>query len=144
MSQLYTYEYPRVALTVDCVVIGISSEGRHLLLIQRKNPPFQDQWALPGGFHDPGETVQQAAARELEEETGLTKIKLEEIGVFSEPNRDPREQVISIAHKGEVLMDKVHPIANDDAKEVRWFSLSQLPTLAFDHAEIIKKALITF
>ena len=143
MSQLYTYEYPRVALTVDCVIIGNSIEGKHVLLIQRENPPFQNRWALPGGFHDPGETVMQAAARELEEETGLSEIELEEIGVFSEPTRDPREQVISIAHRGEVTMINVTPIANDDAKDVKWFPLDQLPDLAFDHADIIKKA-VTF
>ena len=141
MRQTYTYEYPRAALSVDCVIIGNSPEGKHLLLIQRKNPPCQGQWALPGGFHDPGETVEQAAARELEEETCLTDISLKQIGVFSAPDRDPREQVISVAHLGEVEMDKVTPKANDDAKEVQWFSLEQLPPLAFDHPEIVSKAL---
>lgn len=137
----YTYKYPRVALSVDCVIVGHSTQGKHLLLIQRKNPPFQNQWALPGGFHDPGETVEQAAARELEEETSLTGIKLKQIAVFSEPTRDPREQVISVAHLGEVIMSEVIPKANDDANETEWFPLDNLPPLAFDHNKIIKAAL---
>ncbi|MGJ8656643.1 MAG: NUDIX domain-containing protein [Akkermansiaceae bacterium] len=138
----HTYKYPRVALSVDCVIIGLSPTGKHLLLIQRKNPPFKDHWALPGGFHDPGETLQQAAARELAEETQLTGIALKQFAAFSNPDRDPREQVISIAHKGEVEMSEVNPIANDDAKKVAWFPLDNLPRLAFDHADIVKAALI--
>lgn len=141
MNESYTYKHPRVALSVDCVIIGYSSESKYLLLIQRKNPPFQDQWALPGGFHDPGETVKQAAKRELEEETTLNQIELEEIGVFSDPSRDPREQVISVALLGETTMTEVCPQAQDDAKDVRWFPLDQLPPLAFDHPKIITKAL---
>jgi len=141
MSKQYSYDYPRAAVCVDCVIIGNSEAGKHILLIQRKNPPFQDQWALPGGFHDLGETVKQAAQRELEEETGLKNIALEEIGVFSEPERDSREQVISVAHLGQVNMKEVTPIAMDDAKNVKWFKIDHLPPLAFDHSDIIKKAL---
>jgi 8-oxo-dGTP diphosphatase len=137
----YKYRYPRVALSVDCVIIGDSPQGKHLLLIERKNPPFKGKWALPGGFHDPGETVEQAAARELREETGLTNIPLSLVGVFSDPNRDPREQVISITHLGEVVMSEVTPIANDDANKAEWFPLGDLPPLAFDHAEIVKSAM---
>ncbi|MFT5905415.1 MAG: 8-oxo-dGTP diphosphatase [Cryomorphaceae bacterium] len=138
----HTYKYPRAAVSVDCVIIGHSPQGEHLLLIERKNPPFQGKWALPGGFHDPGETVEQAAARELKEETSLTGIQLKQIGVFSQPDRDPREQVISIAHQGEVVMAEVTPIANDDANKAEWFPLDELPPLAFDHLEIIRMVTI--
>jgi len=137
----YTYNYPRVALCVDCIIIGTSLQGNHILLIERKNPPYAGTWAFPGGFHDPGETVEQAAARELEEETCLTNIHLSQLGVFSDPKRDPREQVISVAFYGEISMSEATPVAADDAAKVQWFPLDQLPKLAFDHAKMLEQYL---
>lgn len=136
----HTYKHPRPAVTVDCVIFGKGNEGMHVLLIQRINPPYQDCWALPGGFLDPGESPVTAAARELEEETGLTHIPLTQFHAFGAPDRDPREHIIAIAHYAVVEMNEHHPKAADDAADVKWFPLNQLPELAFDHAEIIEMA----
>lgn len=138
----YTYKYPRPALTVDMVVTRNVSTGAEILLIQRLNPPFQNQWALPGGFVDMDETLEQAAARELAEETGLTDIVLSQFKAFSTLNRDPRGHTISIIFTGLVFKGS-KAIAGDDAKNVCWFNISELPSLAFDHAEIIREALVT-
>lgn len=136
----HTYKHPRPAITVDCVIFGKGNDGMHVLLIQRKNPPYQDCWALPGGFLDPEESPLTAAARELKEETGLTNISLTQLHAFGAPNRDPREHIIAIAHYAVVEMNKHSPEAADDAADVKWLPLSQLPELAFDHAKIIKMA----
>ena len=136
----YTYPYARPAVTVDCVLFGRAPEGRHILLIERKNPPFAQHWALPGGFLDLGESPEDGAARELAEETGLTGIPLTQLGAFGAPDRDPREHVISIAHTATVSVADHHPVAADDAADVRWFPLDDLPPLAFDHEEIIRMA----
>ncbi len=136
----YTYKHPRPAITVDCVIFCKDPDGLHLLLIQRKNPPYQNCWALPGGFLDPGESPEAAAARELEEETGLSGIPLTQFHTFGAPDRDPREHVISIAHYA-IIDKKDHtPTAADDAAAVEWFPIDKLPDLAFDHAEIIEMA----
>ena len=138
----YTYKYPRPALTVDMIVIRNVNSGTEILLIQRLNPPFQDQWALPGGFVDMNETLEQAAARELAEETGLTGVVLTQFKAFSTLNRDPRGHTISVIFTGLVSKDS-NAFAGDDAKNVCWFNISELPSLAFDHAEIIQEALVT-
>jgi len=135
------YKYARPAVTVDCVIFGKSSAGMYVLLIQRKNPPYQDYWALPGGFLDPGESPLTAAARELEEETGLTNIPLTQFHTFGAPDRDPREHVIAIAHYGIVDIADHTPQAADDAADVMWISIDKLPRLAFDHNEVILHAL---
>lgn len=135
-----TYDHPRPAVAAD-VVLLTSDENPRLLLIQRLHPPFQDQWALPGGFVNVGEDPQDAAARELAEETGLTGVPLEQIGAFGAPDRDPREHVISIAYLGIAPPDAPSPVAADDAKSAKWFPLDDLPALAFDHTEIIAQAL---
>ena len=138
----HTYKYQRPAVTVDCVIIGIKANyNPHILLIQRKNPPFQNTWALPGGFLDLGESPEQAAARELKEETGLSGISLTQFHTFGSPDRDPREHVIAIAHYAVIERDNHKPIAADDAADVQWFPLTSLPELAFDHAQIIDTAL---
>lgn len=133
-----TYKHPRPALTVDAMVLTRCAEPA-VLLIQRKNPPFQGHWALPGGFLDVGEDLEDAAARELQEETGLTRLLLEQIGAFGKAKRDPREHIVSIAFLGRVERAEHNPVAADDAAEAKWFPLSDLPALAFDHAEIIAK-----
>lgn len=136
----YTYKHPRPAITVDCVIFGKDPDD-HLLLIQRKNPPYQNCWALPGGFLDPDEAPEVAAARELEEETGLKGIPLTQFHTFGAPSRDPREHVISIAHYAIVNKKDHYPQAADDAAAVEWFPVNKLPELAFDHASIIETAI---
>jgi len=134
----YTYKYPRPALTVDSVIISPNEHETQLLLIQRKHFPYEAKWAFPGGFVDIDETVEQAAVRELEEETGLTGIELEQIHTFSKVNRDPRGRTISVVFFGITDHTKVTIQAKDDAEDVKWFPLNNLPELAFDHNEIIK------
>ncbi len=128
-----TYEKPSV--TVDCVVFD--DRGR-LLLIRRRNPPFAGQFALPGGFVDPGETTEAAARRELAEETGLQARDLRLVGVYSKPGRDPRGWTISIAYL--VTTEEGAPQAGDDAAEVEFRSDWRELPLAFDHSEIVRDA----
>jgi len=124
-------------LTVDCVVFN--GKG-HPLLIKRKNPPFRGAYALPGGFVDLGESVEDAAKRELLEETGLKAGKLHLIGVYSKPRRDPRGDTVSIAYLTKT--GRQTPIAGDDAASAEWISDWRERKLAFDHKAIIKAALI--
>jgi len=135
----YTYQYPRAALTVDCVVFGFDGDELQVLLIRRGLEPFKDKWALPGGFVYVDETLDDAARRELEEETGLKDVFLEQLYTFSTVNRDPRERVISVAYFALVKPGLV--TADTDAAEAKWFPVSMAPALAFDHAEIIATAL---
>lgn len=136
----FSYRYPRAAVTVDCVVFGVEGEARKLLLIKRKGPPFADCWALPGGFLDEGETLEQAACRELAEETGVVLQHMKQLHVFDAIDRDPRERTLSVAHVAVVEVAD-HPVTGgDDASEARWFALSELPKLAFDHARILELA----
>jgi 8-oxo-dGTP diphosphatase len=129
-------DHPQPALAVDCVVFD--PQGR-LLLIRRKNPPFQDRYALPGGFVDCGETTEQAAARELMEETGLAATSLSLIGVYSDPDRDPRRHVVSVAYR--VRVADFTPRAGDDAAQAEFVANWQGKTLAFDHDKIVADAL---
>ncbi|MBN2639329.1 MAG: NUDIX hydrolase [Bacteroidales bacterium] len=135
----YTYPYPRPAVTVDAVVFRINEGQKEVLLIQRGHPPFENQWALPGGFVDMDENLETAAARELKEETGLKNIDLQQFHTFGNPGRDPRHRTISIAHWGE-LIEPQELQAGDDARNAQWFSLYNLPETAFDHKEIIAMA----
>lgn len=136
----FTYRYPRAALTVDCVVFGRDGAAVKILLIKRKGPPFADCWALPGGFLDPHETLEQAACRELSEETGVVLRHMDQLHVFDAIDRDPRERTLSVAHVAVVQVAE-HPVASgDDASEARWFLLTELPELAFDHARILSLA----
>lgn len=137
----HTYKYPRPALTVDMIVTRKVSSGQEILLIQRLNPPFKDQWALPGGFVDMDETLEQAAARELAEETGLEDVDLVQFKAFSTLGRDPRGHTISVIFTGAVSKDS-NVSAGDDAKNASWFNTNELPSLAFDHADIIQEAFI--
>lgn len=137
----YIYEYPRPAVTVDAVVFRKVEKDWEVLLIKRMNAPFEGYWALPGGFIDEEETLEQAVERELFEETSLKGVKLQQLRAFSNPNRDPRGRTIGVAFVG-ILKDlNVKVCANDDAKEVQWFSLDGLPELAFDHSEIMDCAI---
>ena len=136
---MYTYQYPRPAVTVDMVVLHRVTAGLEILLIERLNNPYAGCWALPGGFVDENEDLPDAAARELREETSLTGIALQQFGAFGRPSRDPRGHTITVAYWG-ICNTPEKAAAADDAKTLRWFPLSQLPPLAFDHAEIIAKA----
>lgn len=136
----FTYEYPRPALTVDCVVFGVDEEDLKVLLIQRAMEPFQGQWALPGGFVEMDETVAEAARRELTEETGLKNVFLEQLYTFSAVDRDPRERVVSVAHYALVRLSDHRAKAASDADEAEWFPASRPPKLAFDHDQILAVA----
>ena len=133
---LYTYQYPRPALGVDCLVLRPGVAGLQLLLIERGNPPFEGMWALPGGFFDMDDADTAAtAARELLEETGLAT-PLQLLGPFSAKGRDPRERTVTIAYYGFAAATDV-ALAGDDAAGAAWHPLDALPPLAFDHANII-------
>lgn len=136
----YTYEFPRPAVTVDCVIFGLDDSELKVLLIKRASDPFKGRWALPGGFVDMDETLDAAARRELEEETGLRQAYMEQLYTFGDPGRDPRGRVVSIAYWAltRVLAQPVR--AASDAEAAAWFGLSDLPTLAFDHARILALA----
>ena len=130
----------KIFVTVDAVIFKIVEEDYFVLLIKRKNDPFKDMWALPGGFVDHNEDLEVAARRELFEETQLKVDTIAQLHTFGAPFRDPRSHTISVAYTGFVENDVV-PVAADDAKEVQWFSVKELPKLAFDHFEIITFAL---
>lgn len=140
-KKYYTYKYPHPAVTVDCVVFGVVSSCLEILLIQRNNEPFKYQWALPGGFVNIDEDLEDAARREIFEEIGLQPPFLEQIGAFGRPDRDPRERVISVAYYTMVKTDKLNLTAGSDALDYQWFYIRNLPPLAFDHSEIIQRAI---
>lgn len=133
----HTYEYARPALTTDCVVFGLDEDDLKVLLIQRALAPYKGEWALPGGFVRVGESVDASALRELEEETGLTKIYLEQLYTFGQPDRDPREHVVTVAYYALVNLVEHPPEAATDATNAAWFSLDDIPVLAFDHKKIL-------
>lgn len=138
----YTYEYPHPAVTTDCVVFGFDGTGLSVLLIKRGIEPFIDHWALPGGFIHIDETAEEGAYRELREETGIEEIYVEQLQAFTKVDRDPRERVITIAFTAFVRQQDYGYIkGGDDAKEAKWFSINDLPLLAFDHKEILDTAL---
>jgi 8-oxo-dGTP diphosphatase len=136
----YCYEYPRPAVSADCIIIDKTGGHLKILLIERHNEPFKGMWALPGGFIEEDETVDAGAARELKEETGLN-VSLEQFRVYSDPERDPRGRIITVAFIAVLENEKLKPRAGDDAKNVKWFSISELPLLAFDHRIILEDAL---
>lgn len=137
----YTYEYPRPALTVDCVVFGYDAEELRVLLIQRELEPFAGKWALPGGFVHIDETLDDAARRELQEETGVADLYLEQLYTFGDPHRDPRERVVSVAYYALVNLLQHQVTASTDARNAAWFSMDDTPPLAFDHDRILAMAL---
>lgn len=136
---VYTYKYPRPAVTADCIVITKEAAPK-VLLIQRRDNPFKGCWAFPGGFLNMDETTEQCAIRELEEETGLKVIKVYQIGAYSKVDRDPRGRTITVAYLA--MVDAPMAVnGQDDAAKAQWFSLSALPELAFDHDDIIQDAI---
>ncbi|MGV3662026.1 MAG: NUDIX hydrolase [Prosthecobacter sp.] len=139
----HTYQYPRAALTVDCVVFGFDdgSGALQVLLIRRGIAPFKDHWALPGGFVRVEETLDEAARRELAEETNLSTVFLEQLYTFGTVDRDPRERVVSVAYYALTKPADHTTAASTDAAEASWFPVSDVPPLAFDHATILDTAL---
>ncbi len=133
---MYTYKYPRPALTVDAIVLCKQQDKWQILLIERGAEPFKGKWALPGGFVNMGELLENACIRELEEETGLKVNAMTQFRTFDAINRDPRGRTISVVYY--IFLEELQAIkAGDDAKKVAWFPLSRLPEPAFDHAEVI-------
>ncbi|WP_372650733.1 NUDIX domain-containing protein [Draconibacterium sp.] len=133
---MYTYKYPRAALTVDAIVYVKSEPTTFVLLIERGREPYKNKWALPGGFVDLDETLEKACIRELEEETGLQVEKMQQFRAYDAINRDPRHRTISVVYSVQ-LKEQKPVIGSDDAAQAKWFSINDLPELAFDHAEIL-------
>lgn len=134
----YHYKYPHPSVTTDCVIFGFDGNELKVLLIERGIEPYKGKWAFPGGFMKMDESAKQGALRELQEETGLTGAYIKQFHTFTEPDRDPRERVITIAYYALVKMQDV--AGGDDAAQARWFSMDDVPSLAFDHDRILRMA----
>ena len=137
-ENMYCYKYPHPAITTDCVIFGFDGERLQVLLVERGIEPYKGRWAFPGGFLKMDETAEEGALRELREETGLERAYIQQFHTFSDPHRDPRERVITIAYYALVKIQEVH--GGDDAASARWFPLSEIPSLAFDHDYILRMA----
>jgi 8-oxo-dGTP diphosphatase len=137
----FSYQYPRPALTIDCVIFGFDESELKILLIERGIDPFKGKWALPGGFVRMDETTEITAIRELSEETGMDCHFLEQLYTFSDIKRDPRERVITVAYFALVKLSEYKIKAGDDAKKAQWFPVTRIPELAFDHELIFQTAL---
>ena len=134
------FHLPKATLTTDIAIFTIREEHLAILLIRRGNPPFQDHWALPGGIVEEDEDLAVCAHRELEEETGVAGLELEQFHAFGAPGRDPRGRYVTVAYLTLVRPDRLSPKAASDAAGVHWFAVDSLPTLAFDHGEVIAMA----
>jgi len=136
----YCYKYPHPAVTTDIVIFTIREQLLKLLLVKRKGEPNKGNWALPGGFVALDESLRQCAERELAEETGVSGVYLEQLYTFGNPERDPRERVITVAYYALIPSDKIEIRAATDAEAVGWFAMDELPGLAFDHEKIVQTA----
>lgn len=134
----YSYKYPHPSVTTDCVIFGFDGVKLKVLLVERGMAPYKGRWAFPGGFLNMDESAEEGALRELKEETGLEGAYIRQFHTFSNPQRDPRERVITIAYYALVRMQEVK--GGDDASDARWFALDEVPPLAFDHDQILRKA----
>lgn len=137
----YCYEYPRPAVTSDCIIFGFDAGELKVLLIERGIEPYKGKWAIPGGFLRNEESSEECARRELFEETGLENVFMEQLYTFSDKGRDPRGHVVTVAYYALVKLSDFNVKAGDDAKNAKWFGISQIPTLAFDHDRILRVAL---
>lgn len=133
---MYSYEYPRAALTVDSIIYVKEQEKTFILLIKRGREPFKNKWALPGGFLDMDETLEHACIRELKEETGLKVKKMAQFRAYDAIGRDPRHRTISVVFSAE-LEERQQVTGCDDAAQAKWVTTEELPELAFDHDEIL-------
>ena len=138
----YTYEYPRPAVTADCVVMT-KEDVPQVLLIERGNDPYKGCWALPGGFLEMDETTEQCAKRELKEETGLDVQQVWQIGAYSKVDRDPRGRNVCVAYLA-IIDSPAEVMGLDDAAKAQWFPIDTLPPLAFDHEDIMRDAKVLY
>jgi 8-oxo-dGTP diphosphatase len=134
-------KYERPSVTVDVVMMSLRQGDLQVLLIKRRSWPFEGMWAIPGGFINMDESLETAAKRELREETGVEDVYLEQLYTFGDPGRDPRTRVITVVYFALLDSERLQVRANDDAMEVGWFPVYNLPPLAFDHAKILAYAL---
>lgn len=134
----YCYEFPHPSVTTDCVIFGFDGTKLKVLLVKRGVEPYLGRWAFPGGFMKMEESAEEGALRELQEETGLKCAYIRQFHTFTAPERDPRERIITIAYYALVNIQDVK--GGDDATEARWFALDEVPQLAFDHDQILRKA----
>lgn len=137
---MYQYEYPHPAVTTDVVIFTVRDKQLKLLQIMRGGEPYKGKWALPGGFIQLDEDLETGARRELAEETGVTGVYLEQLYTYGAVDRDPRERVITVAYSALIPSDKIVLQAATDAEAVGWFSMDELPELAFDHKNIVDMA----
>lgn len=135
----YSYKYPHPSVTTDCVIFGFDSGKLKVLLVERGLEPYKGRWAFPGGFVKMDESCEEGALRELEEETALKGTYVQQFHTYSNPNRDPRERVITVAFFALVRIQEVE--AGDDANKAQWFAIDEVPQLAFDHDVILRDAL---
>lgn len=140
MSDRYCYDHPRPALTVDVALFRFQDGSWQILLIRRRKDPFGGKFALPGGFVDEREPLDQAARRELAEETGLTMDQCHQLRAYGEPGRDPRGHTVSVVYCA-ITSDSTEARGRDDASEAKWFDLHAVPNLAFDHDQIVKDSI---
>ncbi len=141
MGPPYCYDHPRPMVTVDVVIFTVREDRLQVLLVQRKHPPYAGMWALPGGFVGMEESLEEAALRELAEETGVMQAYLEQLYTYGDPGRDPRGRVITVAYFALIPAGTaIRTEGGDDAARADWFSVGHLPPLAFDHAEIVAYA----
>jgi 8-oxo-dGTP diphosphatase len=140
-NKKFCYEYPRPAVTTDCIIFGFDAGELKVLLIERGIEPFKGKWAIPGGFLNQDESSENCAKRELFEETGLKDLFMEQLYTFSDPGRDPRGHTVTVAYFALVKLSDYIVKAGDDAQNAQWFPISQVPPLAFDHDRILQVAL---
>ncbi len=135
-------DHPRPSVTADVVTFTLSDDNLQVLLVRRRDPPYEGAWAIPGGFVDIDEGLEEAALRELAEETGLQVVYIEQLHAFGDPRRDPRGRVITVAYLALARAPESPPRAGDDASQAKWWPADTLPPLAFDHDVIIACALM--
>src|SRR2546426_8136496 len=134
-------KYDRPSVTVDVVILSLRQKDLQVLLVKRRSWPYEGMWAIPGGFVNMDESLETAAKRELQEETGVQDVYLEQLYTFGDPGRDPRTRVITVVYFALLDSERLQVKAADDAVDVGWFSVYDLPPLAFDHAKILEYAL---